>query len=189
MLPLILVSNSEKEIKRFIDDYSKENNFSKDRTTEISPLKKEIVISQIREIRKKIGISSALPRLFVLYNFDRATLEAQNAFLKSLEDGALKNQFILNVGNEHLLLNTVRSRSTVIRLQNKKVPDKSEEKQSTLLKKIESTAGYSFITEAALKNSTPEETVKLIEIIVKYYRNKLAVKPNASEIIKKSLSF
>lgn len=188
MIPLILASKSDKKTKNFLKGYIAENKFSPDRIVEVSPLKNEIVISQIREIRKRIAISSTLARLFIFHNFDKATLEAQNAFLKTLEEGGLKNQFILIVNNEHLLLNTVRSRSTIIKLKgNITTEDKTQERRFNLLKRIETTTNFEFLTEATLTNPTREEIANLIEELIIFYRNKLAVETKAVKIIKKAL--
>ena len=74
MLPLILVSKNKKDTVDFLRNFIKENKIAKDRVYTISPVKNEILISQIREMKKEIKYSSRFPRLFIFYNFYIPTL-------------------------------------------------------------------------------------------------------------------
>ena len=94
-MPLILIAKSKKETAAYIEKFIKTHKFIKSKLFRIYPVKNEILISQIREMKKEIKYSSRLPRLFIFYSFDKATLEAQNALLKSLEEAGSTNQFIL----------------------------------------------------------------------------------------------
>lgn len=188
MIPVILVSNDKKEVKSFLDNYIKQNNITAERIFEIYPLKKEIVISQIRELKKNIAVSTTLARLYIFHEFNKTTVEAQNAFLKSLEDDSIKNQFILLVENEYTLLPTIRSRSVIIKLKDKNTNTKNEAKITDLMEKVENTLNYKYLAGISFTGSANEEVTKQIELIIKYYRSKLASESRAVKIIKKALN-
>ena len=112
MIPLIIVSKDLEKQEKFLLDFIKENKINQYHVYKISPLKTEITIDQIREIKKQIITHSTYMRVFVCYSFDTANIEAQNAFLKTLEEKNEQNQFILFSKNIERLLPTIRSRST-----------------------------------------------------------------------------
>lgn len=188
MLPIVLVAKNKDQIKNFLADFIKAQGISKHSVFETFPLKKEVLISQIREIRKEIMLASTSVRLFILYHFDKATMEAQNALLKSLEETGIKNQFILVATNEHLILPTILSRSKIVRpsknsLNDAKIPDSNVD----LLKNIENSTNYNFLSNKKLSGMTKEEVVKFFEELVMNYRSKLASDPLSAKIIIKAL--
>jgi DNA polymerase-3 subunit delta' len=104
----ILFHNGEKTDVLNSEDY-----------VEIRPLegKKVISIDQIRELTKYINelpVSSDR-RIFVIDEAEKLTSEAQNAFLKTLEEPPKYAIIILIVSNESQMLETVRSRCTILR--------------------------------------------------------------------------
>lgn len=188
MLPLIIVSKNKKDIDDFLQNFIKENKITKNRIYTISPLKKDILISQIRELKKQILIATPFLRLFVIYEFDGASLEAQNALLKSLEEDIIKNQFILMAENEYLILPTIRSRSEIVRLKSKNMPDaKIDEPYSNLLRKIELSTNYAFLADKTLANVQKSDVINFFEMLIIYYRSKLESSPISAKIIKKAL--
>ena len=190
MLPLILVSKNKKDTNDYLQNFIKENKIAKDRVYTISPVKNEILISQIREMKKEIKYRSRLPRLFIFYNFDRATLEAQNALLKSLEETGLTNRFILAAENEYLILPTVRSRSKIIRLKQKRNLDQQAENWLiNLLDNSEQTSDYRFLSNSSLADLNKEDSEKFFQTLLIYFRNKLVSNPNSVRIIKQIFSY
>lgn len=190
MFPLIVVSQDKKKFEKFLQNYISQQKFRRDHIFEIYPLKRELVIGQIRTIKRELMIGSKDTRLFVLYDFDKATIEAQNAFLKSLEEQSTNNQFILVVKNEYSLLPTIHSRSKTIKLDKKNVEDEKINKEiETLFEEIEKKSGYGFLADKRVLSLSREEAINLIDYIMYYYRRSLLRTPSfASEILKKALS-
>ncbi len=81
----------------------------------ISPSGSSITIDQIRELRKEIQLLGSLDRVIAFYSFEKATLEAQNAMLKVLEELSTKHLFLLFTSNIDALLPTIRSRCSLDR--------------------------------------------------------------------------
>ncbi len=187
MLPIILVSKDKKDRDNFVKKFIKENNFSESQIFKTFPLKSEILISQIREIRKELTISTPSPRLFILYDFNKATLESQNALLKSLEEQGLKNQFILVVSNEYSILPTVQSRSKIVRLDKKLSGNKKDQPYSNLIENLESSKNYKFLSDKTLANISREDAADFFIWLILYYRKKLSSSSKSAKIIKEAL--
>lgn len=117
MTPIIIVSSDQKKIKSYIEDYIRRNYISPGFIFEISPQGKEISIEQIREIKKNVIYSNIKSQLFILFDFDKASYEAQNAFLKTLEEHPENIHFLLIVKIHYNLAPTVVSRSKVVILE------------------------------------------------------------------------
>lgn len=73
-----------------------------------------ISIHAIRKLREGGGPVRAPVRMVVLMDADEMTPEAQNAFLKTLEEPPDQTVFVLITSRPHLLLPTIRSRSVEI---------------------------------------------------------------------------
>lgn len=70
-----------------------------------------IKIKDVKEIRKKIYLSSASgKRVVLLNNAHNITTEAANAFLKTLEEPSKQTVFVLITDNANKLLDTINSR-------------------------------------------------------------------------------
>jgi DNA polymerase-3 subunit delta' len=90
-----------------------------------------IKIEQIREIQ---SIAAYAPvegkaRVFVIREADKVTEAASNAFLKLLEEPPRDTYFFLTTSRPHKLLQTIRSRTTVVRFS----PLSSEDVKAILL--------------------------------------------------------
>lgn len=189
MLPLILVSKSKKDTDEFVKSFIKTHNIPKNEIFKIYPQKNGILISQVREIKQEILIASTLPRLFVLYDFDHATTEAQNALLKSLEEAQLNIQFILVVKNEYFILPTVTSRSKIVRLnKDNLIKDKKYDRYREFLSTVEKSLNYRFLADATLTGVTKEDVAIFLEGLIAHYRAKLVSAPESVKILKKTLS-
>ncbi len=80
---------------------------------------KDILIDQVRELQHTLALSpySARYRIALLPDFQRATEEASNALLKTLEEPAEKVILLLTADALESLLPTIVSRCEVIRLR------------------------------------------------------------------------
>ena len=79
---------------------------------EVDEEKKAIGINQIREINRQLAFSPVLGqyRMIIIDPAEKMTMEAANAFLKTLEEPPPGNIFILNVRDPNELLPTIVSR-------------------------------------------------------------------------------
>ncbi|MBI2622347.1 hypothetical protein HYW66_01795 [Candidatus Microgenomates bacterium] len=77
-----------------------------------------IGIDKVREVKAKLALKpfNSPFKLGLFLDFDTATIEAQNAFLKTLEEPPANTIIVLTAHNKDLLLPTVVSRCQVITL-------------------------------------------------------------------------
>lgn len=189
MLPLILISQSTEKIDNYISEHIKNEGYSPFNIFPVHPLKSELTINQIREVKKQIIDSVGSQRLFILYSFDNATLEAQNALLKTLEEQNGVNDFILVASMEERILPTIRSRSKINHLdsvQERSITIRSETRE--LLTLIEQSNSYEFLAHKLVQSPNKEELPLLFDEIVFFMRERL--KQNfryATLVIKKTL--
>lgn len=191
MFPIILVSQSEKDAETFIKDSIHTYSIPKNFVYKIVPEKSELSINQVRAIKKDIKIKVPHARLFVFYQFHKASLETQNSLLKLLEEKTLNNLFILVTNNEYSVLPTIRSRSRVVfankNFAQKKKGDKSIQQLVETLRKKE---GYDFLSTPPLIQPTREEVSILLRELILFFRSNYGPFQTASPaIIKKSMDY
>lgn len=80
-------------------------------------------IADVHELRKTLKVSQAELLYIKLSDFDNVTTEAQNAFLKNLEEPPSNVIFILTAFTETGILPTILSRCQIVRAGNSKVAD------------------------------------------------------------------
>ena len=73
-------------------------------------------IDDVRELQALLKFKGGEKRYFVLKDFQNASVEAMNAFLKMLEEPGKNIYFILCANTEKNILETITSRCNVIRL-------------------------------------------------------------------------
>jgi len=85
-------------------------------TVDKLPDKREILVDQIRELKRDILVvpNEAEKKVYIINDADSMNTSAQNAFLRMLEDPPSHTVFILRTTNPLSLLRTVRSRCVVI---------------------------------------------------------------------------
>jgi len=172
MFPVILISNNLKKQQSYIEGFIKVNHILPYYIYEIKPEKSEISIDQIRLIKKEIVTFVKDKRLFIIYNFDNASAEAQNALLKTLEENTQNNLFILLVKENEHVIPTIRSRAKIIILS-KNDSEKSNNDLYTFLSSVEKTHNYSFLADKMTQGLTREELLSFIDEIIFYYQKKL----------------
>lgn len=127
--------------------------------TEIISPSPSIGIDEIRRIKHILSLKpyGGTNRLIIIYEIDKATLEAQNALLKILEEPPFTTFLILTTINHHLLLPTITSRCQVIRLGIKMVKDSDLSAiEALLLKFYQSSSGEKIMLSQNLINSKVE---------------------------------
>lgn len=184
MIPIILVASNLRKINRFVDDFAKERKISENHIYKILPKTKEFSIDQIREIKKEIIYSLTEERLFVLYDFQSSSLEAQNAFLKTLEEAPDKIQFILVVDNQYRLIPTITSRSKTIILDKTQLPAVDKDTAEHLDELLEGHTLQGQTLKGMSLGIFGLEKDNLIDQLMVYFRERLSKDPKAAKVLK-----
>ncbi len=153
---------------------------------EIKPTSKlrQIVIDEIRELEHFLYLkTNHQKKIGLIYHADRMTVQAQNAFLKTLEEPTPDTLLLLLTSNTNALLPTIRSRCHVISLFNENYVfnfegrDKLCEVLATMTKgsgaKVAASASYSInsILEKLQKSVINNHEVKEKEIELNSYKD------------------
>ena len=169
--------------KKYLEGLIKEEKITPHFIFTHEPAGKEYSINQIREIGKEIKYSASERHLYILKQFDTASFEAQNAFLKTLEEHSPMLIFVLMVQNHKRLLPTVMSRSKLIildRVEQVDIAPETTQLIESLMKGSLKNMGSSYV-EKRLK-SDPEDL--LLEFLF-YFRNRYESDRSASKIMRK----
>lgn len=182
MFPLILLANNQQTFDTFIEEFKEKHHFSGIQTQEMLPEKTTITINQIRELKKELYITTAKPRLIIFHSFDSATLEAQNALLKVLEELNTKNQFIMLASQVGNILPTIISRSRVLDLEeNKTVHD---EKTIQTIDTFLNEPSITYLSHEIFSVATKEDASFILKICIERLRKAMITHINNAEIIK-----
>ncbi len=112
----LLIGTNREERDKQIADILKKYSISHFDQTIISQ-EQSIGIEKIRQIQKTLSVSTAASqnRAIIIYNFETATLDAQNALLKTLEEPPRNTFLILSGTSEEKIIPTILSRAFIIR--------------------------------------------------------------------------
>ncbi len=183
MIPLLVVAHTKQSFKQFLEQRYKGEKIM---TITLEPQTSEYSINQIREIQKEVKISQPIKRVYIMAEAERISLEAQNAFLKLLEEPPDDIEFILVVSNQFALLPTLVSRTKIIRLEKEK-NSKMETEVSRNLAQFVSKKSLSSLDFTAFTISTKEDVLEMIMEMISFFRNRLERDPLAPKIIKEIL--
>lgn len=182
MMPLILHTANRTETDTYIDQYANDHSIGRHFIARMEPAGKEFSIKQIRELIKETVYAHNEPYLFVLYDFDTASIEAQNAFLKTLEEHQSTNMFIMEVRQPSRLLPTILSRSRIV-----KQGTIQEYTSAADIKKLFS-AAHPPLNHPTLQASQYEHPTDAIDAIINAFRADLATDPKRSApVLKEAL--
>jgi len=151
------------------------------------PQEKKIVVEDINAI---IDDAYKMPmdvdkKVYILNNFDEATVQSQNKILKTLEEPPHNVIFILTCSNSNVVLQTVLSRVKSIEESLLSFPMASQYLASLNVKNYESIAkvsGGNIFTALKLANST--DTAQIVDLVF----STLKGLKTSSDIIKYSCS-
>ena len=172
MTPILLVVNDKRQVTSFVKNLAKTHQVAPAYIFEIVPESKEISINQIREIKKQVAFSFSDSRIFVLYDFDTASYQAQNAFLKTLEEHAENIYFLLCVSSLYNMLPTVNSRCQVIDLRKGKETTLENELEKEFEEVVSSLKNL-YLAKKAFQIKTASEGIKTCGHLLSFFRNRL----------------
>lgn len=188
MMPLLFISSDKQHIDTQIERLIKQYSIASYNCLRIEPGSTGIGIDQIRNISQHITTQPDGFRLIAIYQFNMATIEAQNSLLRMLEEKNQFNLFVLVTNSLNVVIPTIRSRVGVLKLDQElnvlfPVNNKSMEHIYSLLLKKEN---YQFLNHPFLPK-TREETIGFIDELIIFFKPRLLSDSEGSiKIIKKS---
>lgn len=170
------------------DECLKINSNSNVDITNIFPDGNSIKIKQIRDMQYKVNLSSYEYKynIFILHNADTMTIEASNAFLKTLEEPTKDTIIILASKSKDLLLPTILSRCIHIKVNESETKEDItiEEKEYILENIVNILEGNNLndvnICKKLVKNKN--KVVNYVVFIMKFFSNVLIYKESNLEV-------
>jgi|GEM_PF-776255 len=183
-----LVIGTDKAFKTHLKSFFSEHGISDQQIHNIHPMKTELTIDQVRDLKKDLYIKQKNRLAYVFHDFDRSSLEAQNALLKALEEKNEDAYFIFLTKNIHKVIPTVVSRCQIIDLTGGKTVTAIDDKVTQSLNRIIATKKLDCFNDPIFKEVSKDKTLVLIDQIIFFFRQKLLVNPEiAVKIIKKGM--
>lgn len=164
MIPLLLISNDEKLVEKYVQELQKNLSIPHAYVFTIRKDGAQLKVDQIREMHTLIRPLSSSATIVKLFDFETAKPDVQNMLLKTLEESPPLSQFILAVQDESAVLPTIVSRSKVVRLQ-KKV---AKERNFELKKDI----GSLFIDFDGMQKN-PSKAISLCDELLGFFQKNL----------------
>jgi len=134
----------------------------------VRKISQEILFAPIKEKQKKI----------IVHHFEKATVPAQNAFLKMLEEPPVYVQFILLTDNLQNVLPTVQSRCVIkhINQQNSKLVNRCPD---SLINRFTDQPSYSDLIDLAGQYKERGEAIAFLENLIFTLHAQNAKQPGA----------
>lgn len=187
MIPIILVSKNDEKKEEYINNFIKQEKILPYLIFRIKPLKEEISIDQVRELKKELVAYIKNRRLFIIYTFETASIESQNALLKTLEEKTAHCQFILAVTDIHNILPTIQSRCKIVHISKENNNVVSQE-IINYINKIKLSSNNDFLAEKIITGISRLEVINFIDQLLIYFKNNYLEEPEIiPKILKKSL--
>lgn len=180
MLPRLVISLTKKTCETYVKTVASEEKIDKFHIFTIEPIDGTITIDQIRDLRPLFLTKTPGLRMIILYSFELATAEAQNALLKILEEKTENTLFILSAVSPENILTTIQSRAKIIRFQEEvKANDKETAK---LLDSVGNKGNYVFLNEQNHILKTKEDVLVRLSDLVRHYELQLRKHPSAANV-------
>lgn len=182
MLPVLLVSNNPAQKKAFIASLIEEYAIAPYNVHQYQPEKKEFPIDMVREIKTHLIHHNRETRIFILHQFDYATVEAQNALLKTLEEKPEQVLLVLSVEKSDSVLPTIRSRTRTVHLSHQQ-RQVSESVRAELQKAVEH--GAPLVTATPFLSVSTDDANQILDEIMMFFYERLKRNDNrASQVLK-----
>ncbi len=145
----------------------------------VNPLDQPVSIEQVRLIPSLVASRPMGPiRFILLANFAQASLPAQNALLKVLEEPPAENQFILLTTSLEMIIPTILSRVQVVPLVASTQPDLNNSEISAIYQKL-TTSSYAELITLAEKYTERSEAQTLLNQLISYLHAQLTQATNS----------
>ena len=188
MRPYLVISSPGAALSAWLDKYFKEEGIDETSRVELHPALKQYSIDQIRELKKDVAYTRNKPFAYVLFDFDKASFEAQNAFLKTLEEHSPNITFILTASSAHALPPTVVSRCSIVILE---ASDNTPKAYPKIQKELESylqSSGLASLGSAVFDVKSYEDPQELFLSFLLFYRSRLATDSAAPRVLREVLT-
>ena len=187
MLPILLVYKDQNKIKKYVKNVQEMENIKDENVFRIEPEKKQFSINQIKEIKKSIIYNIVEPRLYLLINFDKSSFEAQNAFLKTLEEHSTNVFFVLTATQYYNLAPTLISRSKI--LFDTQATVKSNEQIELKIDELINNNNLGILGDKLFQAKGKKNPVELLDNILIYFRNRLEKDHKATDVLREILNY
>ena len=148
-----------------------------------------IAIDQIRTIKTFFQTTPITQphKLVFIHQIDKATNQAQNALLKTLEEPPIYAQIVLTTNNPHLVLSTIKSRCQIISLldSNETSGPSTEDLLLSQLKTL-STGQRMALTDKLTKDRN--QALSFTSETIKHLRHQLKAQPNKNNLYNLTLA-
>jgi DNA polymerase III delta prime subunit len=151
-------------IKEMIDDYLlSKKDFSSIKNLSFFNLEyANFPIEEVRRMQTEAEYSASFSgqdqRAFILLNFDSASIPAQNAALKIIEESPKNTLILLLVSRKEKILETITSRCLIVQMENDQV-----QKSENALINFSWPKNYAQVIELAQENKDRAKAIDLVE--------------------------
>ncbi len=187
MLPKLIYSQSDSSLQQYIDSFIEKHSINNNYIYHIRAEKTELSIEQIREMKKETITSSGSMKLFILYGFETASAEAQNALLKTLEEMQEKNIFMMLTHNKERVLPTIHSRVELIDLDTHNNDYIIREEVTKLWETDLREGSFSLFESPLVTGVTKEQAVILFDELIILMKKEMATQNSFVSHIKYGL--
>lgn len=176
------VASRAKKLRELYGQHKPQFNFETDPDVHLLENDASIKIEDVRELERLLSLKprGTSPKIVVISQAEKLTLEAQGALLKILEEPPGETIFLLTAGEETVLLPTIVSRCQQVFLsQEAEIELEKEEiaRIEELISKIQK-AGAGERLKIAENFSTREETIAFCQKQLVFWREKLLADPS-----------
>lgn len=172
MAPQLLVGTDSLQCEKFIESFLMSHPYLRNSIYKIFPeVGKHLSIEQIRSLKKELLIS-AVQRVVVIYDFQLAKAEAQNALLKTLEDQTDYTQFFLCTNQVGSVLPTILSRCQIIDLVTR-TSYTLDEGLMTAIDELFTSPTYTFLGNTYFQANSLDEAKELFHKILVVLQKKI----------------
>ncbi len=168
---VLLITN--KKQKTALKEFCKRNNLDFKNIRYINNEDEAVSIEHVRKLINQSFSNSKFEQIFVLFNFDKASIPAQNSSLKILEEHP-KNTKIILLSNTQNILDTVKSRCLITFI---KKTSKTKDNKQELQDFYENINTYEKCIKLADKYKQKHKAISFINFLIELiYKNEYNLK-------------
>lgn len=183
MIPILLVTDKKRSINKYLTNLEKEK---KTIIIDIVPQTTEYSINQIRELTKETRVFHPEKRIYLLTDFEKSSIPAQNAFLKLLEEPPQNTLFVLTAKSAYNLLPTIISRTRIVVLD-KAVNETIEPTIQHELSQFLQNKNFKIIGSNCFLATTKEKAANILDQIILFFQSRLLTDKLATTILKETI--